>query len=330
VDGVIGGAGTVITFLPILVIFFAVLALLEDMGYMARAAYVMDRFMHLMGLHGKSFLPLFLGFGCNVPAVMGTRIIDSHRARLLTILLTPLVPCAARMAVIVFIAPIFFGRAATLVAWGLITTTLVVLAIFGVLVNKWVLKGERAAFIMELPLYHRPNGRTIGIQVWHNSAEFLKKAGTLILVMSVVIWALSTLPRGDIETSYLASVGKALEPLGSLMGLDWKMVVALLSSFVAKENSIATMGVLFGSTGLNTSGSGEEAAGTGVALAGVLTAEAALAFLVVQMLFIPCVATVAAIRQETKSWGWTAFSVGSLLILSLLGGIAAYRIASWL
>jgi ferrous iron transport protein B len=328
VDGVIGGAGTVITFLPILVIFFAVLALLEDFGYMARAAYVMDRFMHLMGLHGKSFLPLFLGFGCNVPAVMGTRIIDSHRARLLTILLAPLVPCAARMAVIVFIAPIFFGRAATLVAWGLIATTLVVLTIVGVLVNKWVLKGELAAFIMELPLYHRPNGRTIGIQVWHNSAEFLKKAGTLILVMSVVIWALSTLPHGEIETSYLASVGKALEPLGSLMGLDWKMVVALLSSFVAKENSIATMGVLFGSTGPSTNGS--EAAGTDVALARALTAEAALAFLVVQMLFIPCVGTVAAIRQETKSWGWTAFSVGSLLILSLLGGIVAYRVASWL
>jgi ferrous iron transport protein B len=322
VDGIIGGAGTVITFLPILVIFFAVLAILEDMGYMARAAYVMDRFMHLMGLHGKSFLPLFLGFGCNVPAVMGTRIIDSRRGRLLTILLAPLVPCAARMAVIVFVTPIFFGRAAALVAWGLVAATLAVLAIVGVLLNKWVLKGERAAFIMELPLYHRPNARTIGIQVWHNSGEFLKKAGTLILVMSVVIWGLSTLPQGNIETSYLARVGKALAPLGALMGLDWRMVVVLLASFVAKENAIATMGILFGS--------GDEAAGLDTALAGVLSMEAALAFLVVQMLFIPCIATVAAIKQETKSWGWTAFSVGSLLVLSLLGGIAAYQIVSLL
>jgi ferrous iron transport protein B len=321
VDGIIGGAGTVITFLPILVIFFAVLALLEDMGYMARAAYVMDRFMHLMGLHGKSFLPLFLGFGCNVPAVMGTRIIDSRRARLLTILLAPLVPCAARMTVIVFIAPIFFGRAATLVAWGLVAATLAVLAIVGVLINRWVLKGERAAFIMELPLYHRPNARTIGIQVWQNGAEFLKKAGSLILVMSVIVWALSTLPHGDIETSYLASVGKSLAPLGGLMGLDWRMVVALLTGFVAKENSIATMGILYGS--------GEEAAGLNATLAGVLTPAAALAFLVVQMLFIPCVATVAAIKQETKSWRWTAFSVGLLLVLSLAGGIAAYHIAGW-
>jgi ferrous iron transport protein B len=320
VDGVIGGAGTVLTFLPILVIFFAVLALLEDMGYMARAAYVMDRFMHLMGLHGKSFMPLFLGFGCNVPAVMGTRIIDSRRARLLTILLAPLVPCAARMAVIAFITPIFFGRAATLVAWGLIATTLAVLAGVGVLINKWILKGERAAFIMELPLYHRPNARTIGIQVWQNSAEFLKKAGSLILVMSIVVWAVSVLPRGDIETSYLARMGQALSPIGALMGLDWKMLVALLTSFVAKENSIATMGILFGQ--------GQEGASLDAALAGVLTPAAALAFLVVQMLFVPCVATVAAIRQETRSWGWTALSVGMLLALSLVGGILVYQLMS--
>jgi ferrous iron transport protein B len=281
----------------------------------------MDRFMHLMGLHGKSFMPLFLGFGCNVPAVMGARIIDSRRARLLTILLAPLVPCAARMTVLVFIAPIFFGKAATLVAWSLIAITLTVLAVVGVLINKWVLKGERAAFIMELPLYHRPNARTIGIQVWQNSAEFLKKAGSLILIMSIVIWIFSTLPYGQIESSYLATVGKALAPIGELMGLDWKMVVALLTSFVAKENAIATMGVLFGS--------GEEAAGLDATLAGVLSVEAALAFLVVQMLFIPCVATVAAIRQETKSWGWTVFSVGLLLVLSLAGGIVAYHLAGW-
>jgi len=322
VDGIIGGAGTVITFLPILLVFFAVLALLEDMGYMARAAYVMDRFMHLMGLHGKSFMPLFLGFGCNVPAVMGARIIDSQRARLLTILLAPLVPCAARMTVLVFVAPIFFGRAATLVAWALIAATLAVLAVVGVLINKWVLKGERAAFIMELPLYHRPNARTIGLQVWQNSAEFLKKAGTLILLMSVVVWALSALPHGDIQTSYLASVGKALAPLGALMGLDWRMLVALLASFVAKENSIATMGILFGA--------GKDASGFAAALSGVLTPAAALAFLVVQMLFVPCVATVAAIKQETKSWGWTGFSVGLLLILSLAGGILTYQVASLL
>jgi len=318
VEGVLGGAGTVLTFLPILAIFFAVLALLEDVGYMARAAYVMDRFMHLVGLHGRSFLPLFLGFGCNVPAVMGARIIDSPRARLLTILLAPLVPCAGRMAVIAFLAPLFFGQKATLVAWGLVAVNLVALAVVGVLLNRWVLKGERAAFIMELPLYHRPNARTIGLQVWHNSLEFLKKAGTLILVMSVVVWALAALPHGEIESSYLATVGRALAPVGALMGLDWRMLVALLTSFVAKENSVATLGVLFST--------GDQTAGLATALAGALTPAAALAFLVVQMLFVPCAATVAAIRQETQSWGWTAFSVGLLLLLSLVGGVAAYQI----
>jgi len=319
VDGVISGAGTLVTFLPVLVIFFAAFALLEDMGYMARAAYVMDRFMHLMGLHGKSFMPLFLGFGCNVPAVMGTRIIDSERARLLTILLAPLVPCAARMTVIVVIAPIFFGQAAALVAWGLIGGSLVVLGVAGVLINKWVLRGERAAFIMELPLYHRPNARTIGLQVWQNTAGFLRKAGTLILAMSVIIWALSALPHGEIETSYLAALGRALAPLGALMGLSWRMVVALLSSFVAKENSIVTMGVLFGAA--------DDPNGLGAALSADLTPAAALAFLVVQMLFVPCVATVAAIRQETHSWKWTAFSIGLSLGLSLAGGIGVYRLA---
>jgi ferrous iron transport protein B len=322
VDGAIGGAGTVVTFLPILAIFFAVLALLEDMGYMARAAYVMDRFMHVMGLHGKSFLPLFLGFGCNVPAVMGTRIIDSWRARLLTILLAPLVPCAGRLAVVVFVTPIFFGRAATLVAWGLIASSLILLAVTGAAVNRWVLKGERAAFIMELPLYHRPNLRTIGHQVGENMVEFLKKAGSLILIMSVVVWVLSTLPGGELETSFLASVGKAMTPVGALMGLDWKVMVALLTSFVAKENSIATLGVLYGA--------GQHAAGLNVALAGALTPAAALAFLVVQMLFIPCVATVAVIKQETRSWRWTGFSVGLLLVISVAAGILAYHVVSWL
>jgi len=317
VNGIIGGAGMVLTFVPILAIFFAVLALLEDVGYMARAAYVMDRFMHLMGLHGKSFLPLFLGFGCNVPAVVGSRIIESRRARLLTILLAPLVPCAARMTVVVFFAPVFFGRAAPLVAWGLIGGSLVVLAATGVILGKWVLRGERAAFIMELPLYHRPNARTIGLQVWHNSAQFLKKAGTLILVMSVVIWALSTLPHGQIDTSYLAAIGRALAPVGALMGLDWKMIVALLSSLVAKETSLVTLGVLFGAAG--------NPGGLGAALSGSLTPASALAFLVVQMLFIPCVATVAAMRQETGSWKWTAFGAGLLAALSLAGGVIVYQ-----
>ena len=316
-DGVIGGAGAMLTFLPILVVFFAVMATLEDVGYLARAAYVMDRFMHLMGLHGKSFLPLFLGFGCNVPAVLGARVIESKRARLLTVLLAPLVPCTARMTVIAFLAPAFFGSAAAFVSWGMILLALAVLAISGVLINRIFFRGERAAFIMELPLYHLPNRRTIALRVWQRSVSFIRKAGTLILAVSVVVWALSTLPGGDIETSYLARIGRLLEPVGQLMGLDWRLTVALLASFIAKENSIATLGVLFGTS---------EGAGLAATLAETFSTPTALAFLTVQMLFVPCVATVAVIRQET-SWKWALFDLAFLLGISLTAGVIVYWIA---
>jgi len=323
VDGIIGGAGTVITFLPILLIFFGVMGILEDMGYMARGAYIMDRFMHVMGLHGKSFLPLFVGFGCNVPAVMGARILESPRARLLTILLAPLVPCTARMAVVAFVAPIFFGSSATLVSWGLLSLNLIILALSGIVLNKLLFKGRRVAFIMELPLYHLPNWRTIGLQVWQRLLSFLQKAGTLVLIMSVGIWALSALPYGEIETSYLASFGRLLAPIGEFMGLDWRAMMALLTSFIAKENAIATMGILYGG--------GAGGASLATTLNQAMTPAAALAFLVAEMLFIPCAATVAVTRQETNSWKWTIFSVLFLLIVSMGAGIATYQLTRlWL
>jgi ferrous iron transport protein B len=325
VDGLIGGVGAVLTFLPILIVFFAVLGMLEDVGYLARAAYVMDRFMHWMGLHGKSFLPLFLGFGCNVPAVMGARIIEERRARLLTILLTPLVPCTARLAVIAFLAPAFFGGDAALVSWGLVATNMLVLAIIGILVNRMAFRGAHAAFIMEIPLYHLPNLRTIGMFIWNNSLSFAKKAGTLIVVVSALIWALSTLPGGDVENSLLAGMGRWLEPLGRLVGLDdWRLIVALFTSFVAKENTIATLGILYGMS--------EQAGGLAERVAMTMTPAAGLAFLVIQMLFIPCVATIAVIKQETASWKWTTFSVALLLAISLGAGVAVYqgaRLLGW-
>jgi ferrous iron transport protein B len=318
VDGIIGGVGTVVTFFPILVIFFAILGALEDVGYMARAAYVMDRFMHLMGLHGKSFLPLFLGFGCNVPAVMGTRVIDSERARLLTILLAPFVPCTARMAVVATLAPGFFSSP-TLVSWGLVTVNLVALGLVGVALNRLVLRGEKVAFVMELPLFHIPNGRTIATIAWQRLVSFLQKAASVILIASVTIWLLSWIPNGTVETSLLAGFGRALEPLGRLMGLDWRMMVALLSSFVARENSLATLGILFAGA--------ETSAPLTAMLRSQITPAAALAFLCVQMLFVPCAATVGAIRSETNSWRWTAFSVVVLLAVSLVGGILSYGLA---
>ncbi len=319
VDGVIGGVGSVLTFLPIMVIFFASFGLLEDVGYMARAAYVMDNFMHMMGLHGKSFLPIFLGFGCNVPAVMGTRVIDSAPARLLTILVAPLVPCTARMAVLAFIAPAFFGAQAMLVSWGLILLSLVLLVFSGVVLNRMLFKGERSAFIMELPLYHIPNHRTIGLLVWQRSLSFIKKAGTIILGMSVGIWVLSMLPGGDLQSSYLGRLGQFLAPIGNWMGMDWRLTVALLTSFLAKENAIATLGVLFGR--------GEDS-GLAQALASAYSPATGLAFLTVSLLFIPCAATVAAIRQETGSWRWTLFNIGFMLVLSVGMGVIVFAIAA--
>jgi ferrous iron transport protein B len=316
-DGVVGGAGTVLTFLPILIVFFAALALLEDTGYLARAAYVMDRFMHFLGLHGKSFLPLFLGFGCNVPAVMGARMIEARAGRLLTILLAPLVPCSARLAVLAFLTPAFFGDWALAVIVALIAANLVVLATVGVTLNHTVFRGQHMAFIMELPLYHVPNARTVVHFVWHNTWAFLRKAGSLILLMSVVVWALGSLPGPSLEHSYLARLGRALAPLGELLGMDWRMLVALLSSFIAKENAIATLGIVYGS--------GEPGAGLAETLAARVPPATGLAFLTATMLFIPCAATVAVMRQETGSWRWTLFGLALLLTISLGAAALVYQ-----
>jgi ferrous iron transport protein B len=321
VDGILGGAGAVITFLPIMVIFFAAFGFLEDTGYMARAAYVMDNLMHMMGLHGKSFLPLFLGFGCNVPAIMGTRVIDSKPARFLTILIAPLVPCTARMAVVAFLAPAFFGPKALLVSWTLVLFSMVVLVLSGSVLNKIIFHGQRSAFIMEMPLYHLPNTRTIGLLVWQRSLSFIKKAGTNILAMAVAIWVLSVLPNGNFDSSFLVQFGKWVAPIGQWMGLDWRLTVALITSFPAKENAIATMGVLFGSS---------RNAGLAQTLTATYSTASALSFLVVTMLFIPCMATVAVIRQETNSWGWTLLNIALFLVISIGAGSLVYHLALFL
>ncbi len=319
VNGVVGGAGSVLTFLPILVIFFAVLALLEDVGYMARAAFVMDRFMHLVGLHGKSFLPLCLGFGCNVPSVLGARIVESKKERLLTIFLAPFIPCTARLAVLTFVAGAMFLTEATLVSWSLLTMNILALGATGVLINRFVLKDEPMPFIMELPLYHTPNLRTIGLVVWTRTISFIKKAGTVILAVSIVVWILSYLPGGNVETSILAWIGRLLEPIGRPLGLDWKLLTALLTSIVAKENAIATLGVLHGV--------GEK--GLLAVLPEVVSHASALAFLVVLMLFVPCAATVAVMKQEMGNWKWFASSMLLMLAVSFFGGMFAYHLALW-
>jgi ferrous iron transport protein B len=319
IGGVIGGVGSVLTFLPILLIFFATLALLEDVGYMARAAFVMDRFMHLVGLHGKSFIPMCIGFGCNVPAIMSVRIIESKKARLLTMLLTPFVPCTARLAVLTFVAAAVFAADATLVVWSLVTLNILVLGAVGMVVHNFFMKEEPTPFIMELPLYHRPDPNTIGHVVWWRTVAFVRKAGTIILTMSILVWLLAYFPDGRTETSILAWIGHLLEPLGLPLGLDWKMVTALITSVVAKENAIATLGVLYGVGGQ----------GLLKVLPTVMGHAPALAFLTVLMLFVPCAATIAVMKREMAERRWFVTSLVLTLVVSYLVGMAVYRIALW-
>ena len=303
-DGLIHGVGTVFTFLPILIIFFAILGTLEDVGYLARGAYVMDRFMHLMGLHGKSFMPLFLGFGCNVPAVLGSRIIEERRARWLTILLAPLVPCTARLAVLAFLIPAFFLTGATLVSFGLVALNLVVL-------GRCRDRREQARLPRRPDRVHhgaaalsraqRPHRGTLRVEQHRQLRQESRHADPDRLDGRVGALVLPR-PRHRTTACWPRSVA-ALEPIGRLMGLDdWRMIVALLTSFFAKENTIATLGILFNA--------GAESGTLAQEVALVLVPAARFAFLVVVMLFVPCLATIATIKQETNSWRWTLRASG--------------------
>jgi ferrous iron transport protein B len=218
---------------------------------------------------------------------------------------------------VAFLTPAFFGWSAALVAWGLVSLNLIVLALLGVGINRFVFKGANAAFIMELPLYHIPNGRTIGLFIWQNTLAFLNKAGRIILVVSVIVWALSTFPGPGLENSVMGRLGEWLAPVGRLMGLGWQPMVALVTSFAAKENAIATLGVLYSASEHDTS--------LARTLAATIPPPAALAFLATEMLFIPCVATLATIRQETAGWRWALLNVALLLVISFAAGILIYQ-----
>ncbi len=286
---------------------------------MARVAYVMDRAMRRIGLHGKSFLPMLMGLICNIPAVVGTRVIETERARLKAVLLMPFVPCMAMTMTLMFFAPLFFSPgSAVLVVLGMILGAFVVLALTGILLDR-VLPGERVGFIMELPLYHRPNFRTVGTYVWQRAKQFLLMAGTVILAVAVGMWALSYFPNGDVETSILATIGHALTPLGNLMGLDWRMLVALFTSFISKEAALASLAVLLGAA--------DTEVGLMTALQTAMTPSAALGYLTTQMLFIPCLGTLGVIVQESRSWKWALAILAYLLVIAFGLGILVYQVA---
>lgn len=318
VDGIIGGVGAVLSFFPLVFLLFIAMAVLEDSGYMARAAVVMERIMRKFGLPGKSFIPMVLAFGCNVPAIMATRALDDERDRILTMLINPLVPCSARMVVITFLTGVFFENHNALVAVSIYAISLGLALISALILGKFVIKGEENPFIIELPDYLIPSWGSVVIHSWERSKEFLRKAGTVILAGAVAIWYLSNYPQPvGTGLSYAEMIGKTLEPLAELMGLDWKAAVSLIFGIIAKENVIATYGVIYGV--------GESGEALAVLMKQAMTPLQAFVLALVTTLYLPCIATIAAIRAEggTK---WAIVASIYNLFLATVVGILAYHL----
>ncbi|MHC1597297.1 MAG: ferrous iron transport protein B, partial [Methermicoccaceae archaeon] len=322
-DGVIGGVGFVLVFIPNIFILFFLLAILEDSGYLARAAFVMDRLMYTIGLHGKSFIPLLMGFGCNVPAIMATRTIEDRKDRLITILVNPFMSCGARLPVYVLLAGVFFGRQAGTVIFGLYVLGIVVAVLTAKLLRSTLLKGKPAPFIMELPPYRVPTLKTCTIHMWERGSMYLKKAGTIILLGAVVVWALASLPWGvgyGAEGSYVGTLGHLLQPLVAPLGFDWKIAVALLFGFVAKEIVIGSLGVLYGAgedTTLLTESLQSDPS---------LNAITALGLMTFTLLYVPCLASIGVMRKETGSWRWTLLSVAYSLSVAWVVAFIVYHV----
>lgn len=319
-DGIIGGVGSVIIFLPQILILYCFISFMEDSGYMARAAFIMDKLMHKMGLHGKSFIPLIMGFGCNVPAIMATRTIESRRSRLITILILPLMSCSARLPIYILITGTFFAAEfQSLILISLYVTGIIMAVIMSKIFSKWLVKGDDTPFVMELPPYRFPTGKSIMRHTWEKGKQYLKKMGGIILVASVIVWALGYFPHNDAlsdqeqqEQSYIGRIGKFIEPVFRPQGFDWKLDVGLVSGLGAKEIVASTMGVLYcdGAADESESADGnrkhrqlyEKMTANGI------TPLAAFCYLLFVLLYFPCVATLAAIKSETGSWKWALFA----------------------
>lgn len=318
-QGTIRGVGSVASILPFLMVFCGVFAFLEDVGYMARIAYLMDRFMARIGLGGKAFIPLLFALPCNITGALASRIADSEQHRLKTIYLLPLVPCSAKIAVLASLAVwLFSPRAAAGVIIALLAMNALFIGIVSLFLGKFVFRSsqESTELILELPHYHRPNWKNIGRHVWSKGSAFLRKASTVILGFSIIIWFVSYFPTGEINTSLLGRLGISLEPLSKLMGLDWRMFTSLLASMLNKESALATMAIIF-----NTSQSSLPEV-----LRAFLSPASAISFMVAQSLFIPCVATLGVLHSEVRS---IRMILGIVLYTTLLPmgmGILIYQL----
>ena len=307
IDGIIGGVGGVIVFLPNILILYFFISFLEDSGYMARAAFIMDKIMHRMGLHGKSFIPLIMGFGCNVPAIMATRMIEDKKCRLITMLINPLMSCSARLPIYLVLVGAFFPKIGSLVLLGIYATGILLAVLMARLFSRFLVKGDDTPFVMELPPYRIPTAKTIFRHTWEKGAEYLKKMGGIIMIASILIWFLGYYPQGSYETiaeqqenSYIGQIGKAIEPVIEPLGFDWKLGVGLLSGVGAKELVVSTLGVLYANDGdLDSVNLSDRIP---------ITATVALGYMLFVLIYFPCVATLAAIKQESGSWKWAIFA----------------------
>lgn len=333
-DGVFGGLGGVLVFVPPIFFLFLGLALLEDSGYLARAAFVVDRIMYKLGLHGKSFIPMLIGFGCNVPAVMATRTIEREEDRVLTILIVPLMSCSARLPVYILIGSAVLGGYAAAGVFSMYLLGVVLAVLMALLFRRTIpyFKGKPSPLILELPMYARPTLRTTLIHMWERGIHFIKKAGTIIFLGIVVVWFLSNYPweathYGDgfhLENSYLAALGRGLEPFFRPLGFNWMAVAALFFGFIAKEIMVGTFATIFG---LEAENPGEVA--PALRESGVFTPLTGLAFMAFTLIYTPCIATLAAIYKETGSWKWTLLAIAYELMLAYIVALAIIRIG-WL
>ncbi|RLI75128.1 ferrous iron transport protein B [Archaeoglobales archaeon] len=311
--GIITGVGSVLIFVPNIAFLFVALSILELSGYMARAVFIMDKTMERFGLNGRAVVPLIMGFGCNVPAIMATRTIEDKKTRLVTVLVNPFISCSARLPIYVLFAGAFFTGIESVVIMFMYLLGIILALFSALMLRKFVFKGE-TAFIMEFPPYRIPKLKDVWRLTWGRTKHFLQKAGTVILVMSIVIWYLTNFPESEIQNSYAGVIGKSIQPIFTPMGWGWELTIALIMGFIAKEVVVESLGIVLGNT---------------MNIVNIITPAQALGFMVFTLLYMPCLATLAAIRAETGSWRWTAFAVVYGLIvayfvaylITLLGGV---------
>ena len=334
IDAVIGGVGGVIVFLPNILLLYLFISFMEDSGYMARAAFIMDKIMHKMGLHGKSFIPLIMGFGCNVPAIMSSRIIESRKSRLVTILINPLISCSARLPIYLVLVGAFFPGKESLMLLLIYSVGILLAVLMARIFSKFLVKGDDTPFVMELPPYRMPTSKSVLRHTWEKGAQYLKKMGGIIMIASIIIWFLGYYPNHSSyqttaeqqENSYIGQIGKSIEPIIKPLGFDWKMGVGLLSGVGAKELVVSTLGVLY----TNDGNLDDDALPERIAQQSDITPLLAFAYMLFTLLYFPCIATLAAIRQETGSWKWPLFAACYTTVLAWIVAFLVYQIGSFI